>query len=200
MSELSDRFDEAVRLIDEANAGDPVMEADGEGGEAARGLLYGRRMSGWLERVEPDASEAVRLAARAQHIRRWEVPRDTYPMDRRGYHLWRTEMYGFHGRAAGEILRSVGYGDEMVDRVAELLAKKGIKSDAEAQLLEDVICLVFLEHYYSAFIEGHEDDKVVVILQRTWKKMSERGHEHALGLAGVIEGRAKELVLRAVSG
>ena len=194
----SETYRQAIRLIDEANGQDPVLERDEAGAERPRGLLYGLRMSDRLLRFEPGASEVVRLAARAQHIRRWLIPRDRYPKDRAGYHRWRTELYGFHGREAGEILRRVGYDEATIGRVAELLAKKRLKADPEAQLLEDVICLVFLEHYYTPFIAEHEDEKVVTILRRTWKKMSERGRGEAVTLADRLDGRAKGLILKAL--
>src|SRR5689334_6093651 len=128
------RFDAAVRLIDAANAEDPH----------GRGLLYSQRMSEWLERNEPGASEALRLAARAQHLRRWTIPRSDFPMDRIGYLKWRTTLYRFHADEAAAILRDVGYDEQTIARVGSLIRKERLKQDAEAQALEDVICLVFL--------------------------------------------------------
>ena len=175
------RFAEAIRRIDEANRQDPNKETS-EGEEHTKELLYARRMTRWLEKLDPEASEALRLAARSQHIRRWEIPRDRFPMDRRGYHLWRTSLYDFHAEKAGEILRDVGYDDELIARVQSLLRKEKLKSNPEAQALEDVICLVFLEDYFADFSRQHEEDKLITILKRTWKKMSPRGHEAALKL------------------
>src|SRR3954469_3859034 len=133
---MSKKFDIAIARFDAANAGDP----DGEE------LVYAQRMSEWLEKFAPDAPEAVKLAARSQHIRRWEIPRDKYPMNRAGYHRWRNDLAAFHAQVAGTILREVGYDDATVGRVQSLLKKEKLKEDPEAQTLEDVICLVFLEN------------------------------------------------------
>ena len=164
------KFREAIRLIDAANAGDPKGEA----------IIYAMRMTGWLDRLDPAASTALRLAARAQHVRRWEVPRSTYPMTRAGYIRWRTDLGRFHAEVAGEILRAVGYDDPTVGRVQSLLRKENLKEDAETQTLEDVICLVFLENYFAQFARDKDEAKLVDILRKTWRKMSPRGHAAAL--------------------
>jgi hypothetical protein len=182
------RFARALARIDAANAEDPL----------GKELLYSQRMSAWLDRIEPDASEALRLAARAQHIRRWTIPRSDYPMDRIGYLKWRTTLYRFHADEAAAILREVGYDEPAVARVGSLIRKERIKQDAEAQTLEDVICLVFLENYFAEFAAQHDGEKVVGILRKTWRKMSERGRGVALTLA--MPPEARRLVERAVSG
>ena len=181
------RFDEAFRRIDQANSQDPH----------GKELVYSRRMSQWLERLEPAASEALRLAARAQHIRRWVIPRSSYPMDRVGYLTWRTTLYKFHAAEVSKILIEAGYDEATIARVASLVRKERIKTDPEAQTLEDVICLVFLENYFAEFAAGHEDEKVVAILRKTWKKMSDRGRAEALKLD--MPPEARRLVERAVS-
>jgi hypothetical protein len=183
----SNRFDAAVRLIDAANAEDPH----------GRELLYSQRMSAWLARIEPDASEALRLAARAQHVRRWTIPRSDFPMDRIGYLKWRTTLYRFHAEQAAAMLREAEYDEGTVARVGSLIRKEGIKQDAEAQALEDVICLVFLENYFAEFAAQHDEEKVVGILRKTWRKMSERGRGVALGLA--MPPAARRLVERAIA-
>jgi hypothetical protein len=188
MQNLTPRFIAAIERIDAVNAQDPH----------GKELLYSQRMSAWLERIEPDASEALRLAARAQHIRRWAIPRSDYPMDRIGYLKWRTTLYKFHADEAVRILREVEYEEATIARVAALVRKEQIKSDPDAQTLEDVICLVFLENYFAEFAAGHDEDKVINILRRTWRKMSERGREMALTLE--ISPAAKRLVERALSG
>jgi hypothetical protein len=181
------RVAEAVARIDAANALDPH----------GRELLYSQRMSAWLGRIAPDASVALKLAARAQHIRRWSIPRSDYPMDRIGYLKWRTTLYKFHAEETAKILHEVGYDEATIVRVASLIRKEQIKSDAEAQTLEDVICLVFLENYFADFAAEHEAEKVINILRKTWKKMSERGRKVALTLE--IPAAAKALVERALS-
>ena len=193
--EPSGRFREAVVRFDRANAEDPNVETV-NGVSHPKELLYAQRMSDALERFAPDASEVVRVAARCQHIRRWTVSRDSYPRGRDGYRRWRTDLGDFHAETAGGILRGVGYDDATVGRVQVLLRKEWLKAEPEVQLLEDVVCLVFLGHYLAPFAAQHEDDKVVGILRKTWRKMSERGRAAALELDLAPELRA--LVARAV--
>jgi hypothetical protein len=175
------RFAEAIRRFDQANAEDPTLETVGEQ-KVPKELIYGQRMSQWLERFDPDAPEAVKLAARAQHIRRWEIPRETYPEGRAGYLKWRTDLYKRHGEIAGAIMEDCGYDSATVERVKTLLRKRGLKTDPDVQLLEDVICLVFLEHYFHDFAKQHSEQKLVPIVRKTWNKMSERAHQAALEL------------------
>jgi hypothetical protein len=172
MSIDSERFRRAIERFDAANAEDPRGQE----------LLYAQRMSEWLDRLAPNASEALKLAARSQHIRRWEIPRSRYAMDRAGYHRWRTELAAFHAETAGGIMREVGYDQAMIGRVQSLLKKERLKEDAEAQMLEDVICLVFLESYFADFAKKHDEQKVVTILRKTWRKMSPRSQSAALAL------------------
>ncbi|MFQ5950043.1 MAG: DUF4202 domain-containing protein [Nitrospiria bacterium] len=175
------RFSETIERFDAVNRDDPNREAF-HGKEYPKELLYAERMTAWLMRLAPDASEPLRLAARCQHIARWQIPRTDYPMDRRGYHQWRMALNRFHAKKAGEILREVGYDDETVTRVQGFMLKKRLKADPEMQLLEDVICLVFLESYFADFSKKHDENKLIIIVQKTWKKMSPRGHEAALQL------------------
>lgn len=168
-------------MIDAANARDPNMEIS-EGQAQPRELLYGQRMSAWLQRVVAEPSEALMIAARGQHIRRWEVPRTNYPATREGYLRWRTGLYGFHAERLAELMRAAGYEQEPIDRVMTLVQKRGIKTEAEVQTLEDTICLVFLEYYLADFAGTQETDKLVAIIRKTWRKMSARGHELALRL------------------
>ena len=175
------RFEDALQGFDAANAEGPIVElVDGEG--VPKELVYGRRMSERLDRFAPDAPEAVKLAARAQHIRRWEIPRDTYPEGRAGYLKWRTDLYKRHAELAADILQDVGYDDETVARVRTLVRKRGLKTDPDVQLMEDVICLVFLEHYFHDFAQKHDEEKLISIVRKTWNKMTERAHAAALQL------------------
>ncbi len=177
----SERFRAAIERVDRANSEDPNKEVH-EGKKHPKELLYARRMTNWLERLEPDASEPLRLAARCQHICRWTIPRSDYPMDRGGYLLWRATLARFHAEKAGEILRGVGYDEATIVRVQSLLRKEHLKKNPDTQTLEDVICLVFLENYFSDFAKQHEEEKLITILRKTWRKMSPRGHKAALQL------------------
>ena len=191
----AERFRAAIGRIDDANRDDPNREMH-NGEERPRELLYAERMSACLERIAPDAPEVVHLAARAQHVRRWEIPRDRYPMDREGYRRWRTDLGKFHAGTTGRILRGVGYDEATAERVGSLLRKEQLKIDPDCQLLEDVICMVFLEYELADFAKKHDEEKLIHILRRTWKKMSPRGHQAALALP-LPEG-LRSIVERAV--
>jgi hypothetical protein len=174
-------FLEALALIDAENAQDPNQEFNGEK-EFPKELLYSDRMYKKLMEFSPDASLALQIASKAQHICRWKIPRESYPMDRVGYLTWREDLKKFHSKTTADILTKVGFQQDIIDRVSFLIEKKLLKKDAETQLLEDVICLVFLEHYLDPFVKKHEDDleKIKNIILKTWNKMSERGHDEAL--------------------
>ena len=188
---------QALKRFDALNAEDPRRdEVDGE--SWPRELLYGQRMSAMLETFAPDAPEVVHLAARAQHLRRWMIPREDYPEGRAGYHQWRTDLGRYHAEQADAVLAELGYDDQTRERVRTLLQKKGLKTDPDVQLLEDVICLVFLRYYLEDFAGKHPREKVIRILQRTWKKMSDQGRDHALSLE--LPEAAKALVQEALEG
>ncbi|MBW1761908.1 MAG: DUF4202 domain-containing protein [Deltaproteobacteria bacterium] len=175
------RLDNALRRFDEANAADPNTELV-NGQPVPKEVIYGQRMSARLAVFAPDAPETVKLAARAQHIRRWEVPRDSYPEGRAGYLKWRTDLHKRHADIAAEIMQDVGYDAKTIERAQTLLRKRGLKTDPDVQLMEDVICLVFLEHYFHDFAQKHAEEKLVPIVQKTWKKMTDQAHETALAL------------------
>ena len=193
---MADRFEQAIRRIDEANAADPNQEVH-DGKPYPKELLYGRRMTEWLDRLDPKSSEPLRLAVRAQHIRRWEIPRDSYPKDRQGYRAWRTDLGKFHAQTAAAILTEVGYDEQTIARVQSLLRKERLKTNPDCQLLEDVICLVFLENHFEEFSQQHDEEKLLNIVRRTWKKMSDRGHQAALALP--LSASARRIVEKALA-
>lgn len=174
-------FKSAIARFDAENAEDPRRE-EWKGADWPRELLYAMRMSERLDAFWPDASEALRLAARCQHIRRWEIPRSDFPMDRAGYRRWRSALSAFHAERSVAILRELGYDSDVANRVGDLVRKRRLKKDVEAQVLEDVVCMVFLEYYFDDFARGQEREKLIDILRKTWAKMSERGREAALAL------------------
>jgi hypothetical protein len=176
---FSNLFADAIARIDRANADDPNHELQ-DGVARPKELVYGERMSAWLARIGPDASEALQLACRAQHIQRWQIPRSTYPQDRDGYRAWRSELARFHAQQAGTIMREAGYGEAMVARVGALVRKEKYKTDPEAQTLEDVACLVFIEYHLADFASHKDEAKLIAILQKTWRKMSPQGQQAAL--------------------
>jgi len=169
----------AYLLIDHANAKDPHQDII-HGTLIAKEIVYGLRMTTTLNAFEPKAPEALLIAARCQHICRWEIPREHYNMDRTGYLQWRTALKKFHADKASDILKLIGYDQETIDRVSFLLQKKQLKRDDDTQTLEDVICLVFLTYYFEAFMNKHPEQKIIAILQKTWGKMSKKGQEAAL--------------------
>lgn len=175
----STQLQQAFAAIDAVNKADPNMELL-EDIELPATLLYGTRMSSMLERFAPNASDVVQVAARAQHIKRWAIPRSDYPAGKKGYYDWRQTLGKKHAEWTGEILAELSFDEQFIARVGALLRKERIKADPECQQLEDVICLVFLAHYAEAFAAQHSEEKVIDILQKTWRKMSELGHAYAL--------------------
>jgi hypothetical protein len=196
-SGLSARFHEALRRFDDENARDPNTESV-DGVPHPRELLYAQRLSDWVLRLCPQASEALQLAARCQHLCRWMVPRQRYPMDRAGYLRWRNDLKVFHARKAGEILRAVGYHEELITRVQALNLKEDFPNDPESQVLEDALCLVFLEHQFADLARRTADDKMINALRKSWKKMSPAARAEALKLS--FGPREKALLDQALAG
>lgn len=190
-------FETAIHAIDKAHAHDP-RKVQIEGTDEPYELYYSRKMSDYLEKCDPQAKETLRLAIRAQHLRRWEVPRDSYPMNKTGYHLWRTYLKKRQAELATQICLDSGYSEEDAHRVGALIKKENLKQDAETQTLEDVACLVFLDDQFEEFEKGHDEAKIINILKKTWGKMSQRGHELALEIS--MSERARDLVLKALAG
>ena len=190
------RFETAIALIDKKNAEDPNTYQVA-GFEYAKELLYSQRMTRKLLQFEPNASKALQIAARAQHICRWQIARNEFPMDRVGYLKWRETLKKMHATTTGEILQQVGFDDEFVERVKKIILKKLIKKNEESQALEDEICLVFLDYYFDEFAAKHSDEKVVDILKKTWVKMSDKGHQAALKLP--FSDKSLALVKQALS-
>ena len=172
------RFEAAIARFDAAHAEDPEKDASGQPAE----LVYAQRMSAWLVKLAPDASAALRLAVRCQHIRRWAIRRGDYAEGVAGYRKWRLDEADSHALQAREILLQAGYDEGSTQRVQALVRKEKLKQDPEAQMLEDVSCLVFLEHYFAGFADKHDEAKLLRILRMTWNKMSPPGRAAALEL------------------
>jgi hypothetical protein len=190
-----DRFQKAIAAFDQANAEDP-NRVDDKGVPRPRELVHAERLSAWVERLEPNASEALLLAARCQHIRRWQIPRGSRPSGRVGYLQWRTELARFHADTATRILEEAGYERELTVSVRRINLKQNLHSNPDTQTMEDALCLEFLEFEFEAFSRKYSPEKVIEIVQKTWKKMSPRGHEFALKLP--LSAGALELVKRAL--
>ncbi len=197
MIDNQERFEHTLARFDAANAQDPNQD-EGQPKE----LLYGQRMSDMIGRFAPDASEASQLAVRAQHIRRWTVPRNSYPMTKEGYHAWRTGLYTFHADTAGELMREAGYDDTLIERVKKAVGKRGIKVNPETQLLEDIANLVFIEHYLLAFANSkpdYDEAKWLEIIRRTWGKMSKNAQAYALSGKIKLPESLVPLITKAIS-
>ena len=175
------RFEEALRRFDVENSRDPNL-VTADGAAQPYELLYAKWVSDWVRRLCPQPSEVLLLAARCQHICRWMIPRNSQPMTRAGYLKWRADLKQFHAEKAAGILRATGYAEEVVSRVQELNLKKNLAGDPECQVLEDALCLVTLQHQLADLINKTEPDKMVGILQKTWKKMSPAARNEALAL------------------
>ena len=186
-----------MRRFDEENARDPNVETVA-GVAHPRELLYAQRLTDWVLRLRPDASEALRLAARCQHICRWEIPRNSYPMTRPGYLKWRADLKQFHARKAGEVLREIGYDDETVRRVQDLNLKKHFPNDPDGRVLEDALCLVFLQFQFADLAAKTAEDKTINALRKSWEKMTDAARAEALKLS--FSPSEKALLERALCG
>lgn len=176
------RFERAIGAIDAVHAEDPIR-VDHAGRSLPREQLHAERASAWLRRLDPQAGELLRLAVRAHHLRRWQLPRSEYPEGRAGYHAWRRELQRRHAEETGAILGACGFESEEIERVQALIRKQGLGRDPEVQHLEDVLCLVFVETQLEDFARRHSEDKVVEILAKSLRKMSPEGR----AAAGSIE-------------
>jgi len=191
------KYEAAIKHIDAAHAEDP-NKITINGSEHPYELHYSQKMTSYLERRSQSAPETLRLAIRAQHFRRWEIPRDSYPMTKVGYHAWRTFLKKRQAEMASQICLDVGYSEQEATRVAHLIRKEDLKEDEDTQVLEDVACLVFLDDQFEEFETQHDEDKIVRILKKTWGKMSEEGHGLALRIP--MSERCKALVGKALAG
>ena len=188
---MTEAFDTAMERFDAENSRDPNQENG-----RPRELLYAERLTAWVLKLAPAASEILRLAARSQHICRWESPRENYPMTRPGYLKWRADLKKFHAKKSGAILREVGYDDETIRRVQDLNLKKNFPTEAEVRVLEDALCLVFLEFQFAAVAAKSDDEKMVNAVRKSWEKMTEAGRAAALQLS--FGEREKNLIARAL--
>lgn len=179
---MSSKLARAFAAIDAANAADPNTISHG-GEEQPKELCHSRLATEWLDRLAPEATEAQQLAARAHHLRRWEIPRDSYPKDRAGYLRWRTELGRFHAEETAKLLEEAGYDAETIERVKAIIRKRNLKGDTQVQTHEDVLCLVFLSTQLDMLAADLETDKLVEVLAKSLNKMSEEGRQQALRLS-----------------
>ena len=180
----TDQFNAVIKAIDAVNAEDPRMTTV-DGTENPYETVYAERMTETMQRMYPDASELLRIAARAQHIRRWQIPRDTYPRNKEGYQKWRLEMRQLHADLVGSIMGDNGYSADDIALVGTFLRKERLKRDTDSQALENVVDVVFLDFYWDDFVakfSDYGDDKLIDIVGKTLRKMSSHGHAAALAL------------------
>jgi hypothetical protein len=190
------RYQETIAAFDALNGQDPhTVEVDEQ--SMPKELHDALAMTRWVEALYPKASEAVHLAARCQHLCRWEVPRSSYPAGRVSYLKWRADLKKRHAEQSAKVLRGRGYECEMIEAVAAINLKRGLKSNPDVQQIEDALCLVFLEKQLEGYLGKWDDDKIIAILKKTWGKMSERAHEAALNLP--LSEHARSLVEQALS-
>lgn len=195
---FGEKYNKALRLIEKAYQ-ENTEKVTTNNITYPKEYLYAIRMVEVLNHFAPEANEEIYLAAWCQHFYRWDIPRNSYPMDRQGYHKWRSYLYTYQADKAGEVLVKSGYNNISISEVKEMIAKKNIKTNDKSQLLEDVICLVFLTYYLNEFIESHKNDeeKLKRIIKSTWLKMSDKGHKAALKIN--FSDDVKSLILAAVS-
>ena len=182
--------------IDELNAMDPHRVVH-DGQETSKEILYSERMTERVHRFREDPTDVLQIAARAQHIQRWKISRQEYPMTKAGYKTWRKDLALHHSDLTSAIMEEEGYFEKKINAVRELLTKRNLKMNSDVQVLEDVVCLVFLEHYFENFAKKHSEEKLITIVKKTWAKMSDHGHQVALTLN--LSEAGKDLVTRALS-
>ena len=189
------RLEKAFKLFDDFNKQDPhILSWNGE--QFAAEYFYALQLHDWVKKLEPSAGEALLLASRSQHIGRWKIPRENYPMNKAGYLNWRMTLAKFHSDTARALMKEAGYEEETIADVQHIILKKNLKADHAVQAMENALCLVFLEFQYHDFILNHDDEKVIRIIQKSWRKMSEPGREAALKLR--YDERGKKLILQAL--
>jgi hypothetical protein len=189
MGEVSNRLQQLLQRIDELNSQDPNQELV-EGVPQPRELVYSQRLTAWVTRLAPQASEALCIASRGQHVCRWTIPRSRYEMTRRGYLRWRETLKGFHADTVATLMREAGYPGEVIERVRRIMSKRHLGEDPDTQTLEDALCLVFLETQFSDLRKKTPDEKMVEVVRKTWAKMSEQGRQEAMRLPLSAEDRA----------
>lgn len=185
-SRMNDRLQQTLGRFDDYNAADPhTFTWDGQ--TCPQELFLAQRLHDWVMKLAPEASEALVLASRCQHIGRWEIARDSYPEGRIGYLTWRKALARHHAATAQDIMTQAGYPQDACDRVGAILMKQGIKQDPDVQVMENALCLVFLQYQYEAFHPAHPE-KIVEILRKSLLKMDEAGHRQAMTLPYSSEG------------
>jgi hypothetical protein len=190
-----ERFSLARAAFAALSAADPELwQVDGVA--RPRELVQSERLARWVERLEPEASLPLRLAAQCQHVERFRVPRASYADGRSGYLRWRADLAARHASTAEHVLREVGYDETTVERVRQIVLKRNLRENSEVQAMEDALCLSFLEHELTAFAERHPDPVLLRILRKTWGKMSARAQTLALGLP--LGVRVVDLISRAI--
>ena len=199
MIQSPSRLDAVIAAIDDANAGDP-RKIEVQGVTRPIEILYAERMTARLLTMYPEASELLRIAARAQHLRRWEIARQNYPEGRNGYNDWRRSCREHHAKLVAQIMATHDYSGADIARVGMLIRKEQLKKDRDSQALENVVDVVFVEHYFDEFLDkykAYDDDKIIDIVGKTLRKMSPKGHQAALQLD--LPDNARRLIMAAVA-
>ena len=178
---MDERFERVIAAIDRLNSDDPNTDVVG-GTARPRELVYSERVTAWVARLRPGASEALRIAARGQHVQRWTIPRERYERTRRGYLRWRETLKTFHAERVAELMRAAGYPEADVARVREIMSKRRLPEDPETQALEDALCLVFLDTQLEDLKRKTLDETMRGVVRKTWQKMSPPAREEALRL------------------
>ncbi|MDB5246212.1 MAG: hypothetical protein JWQ40_606 [Segetibacter sp.] len=190
------KLEKAFALFDQYNQQDPHT-VSWEGKDYPAEYFYALQLYNWVKKLKPTASETLLLASRSQHIGRWKVPRETYPLGKPGYYKWRTDLAKFHAETAGELMSEAGYPEDEINAVKRIIRKEQLRTDEEVQVMEDALCLVFLEFQYEDFLAKHDEEKMIRILKKSWTKMNQAGREAALTL--MFNEKGTELLQRALA-
>ncbi|MEO5995425.1 MAG: DUF4202 domain-containing protein [Chitinophagaceae bacterium] len=183
------KLEKAFVLFDTYNQQDPTVLI-WEGTSYPAEYFFALQVYNWVIKLAPDASEALLLASRSQHIGRWTSPRSSYPEGKAAYLQWRTDLAKFHASKATELMREAGYDGEIIEDVQRIILKKNLRTDPDVQTMENALCLVFLQFQFDDFIQKHDKKKVMRILQKSWTKMSQPGRDAALVMTFTEQGRS----------
>jgi len=191
----TNQLEQCYQAIDDINSQDPNLDPHAQ--NTAKSLVYGQRMTSTLSNFMDNPPQLLAIACRAQHIQRWFIPRQDFPMGRIGYLNWRRKLAEHHADLGSKIMQANGFSDKECQQLRKILTKQGIKSDPLVQALEDVACLVFIQYYFDDFCQQHDDEKIIRVLQKTWAKMSDKGHKAAAQLT--LSNQGQRLINQALA-
>lgn len=196
MCRLNSGYEAAVAAIDAANSADPTSISV-RGHQLPLAFAHGRLAAEWIVSLHGSDDDLLLLAARAHHLRRWELPRTSYPEGRAGYLAWKRDQRQRHATDVAALLEAAGYSPAEIERVQALVRRDRLATDAGSQAVEDAACLVFLETQLADLSRRLDHDLLISVLRKTARKLSPAG---AAAIADIPLGAAERAVLAEALG